>query len=231
MGTTVLAISDLHLPHGHRDHLAFLTELKRKFRPTRVVCLGDEFDAHALSFHEHDPDGHSAGHELTAAIEAIQPLYKLFPEVSVCVSNHGARPFRLARHAGIPMAYMADYRTFSRAPAGWWWQQHWEVDGVRYFHGEGFSGATGHLKAALSLMQPVVIGHLHNSAGIAWAANAKHLVWGMNAGCLIDRDSFAFAYGKHLPNKPILGSGIVIDGRPQFIAMRLNRGGRWTGEL
>lgn len=229
--STVLAVPDTHEPHAHRDHLAFLAELKRKYRPTVVVHLGDEIDQHALSDYEHDPDGYSAGHELEAAVDKLQGIYELFPTTAVCTSNHGARHLRRARKFGIPMAYMKPYRELLRAPKGWRWEPHWVFDGVRYFHGEGFSGSTGHLKAALSLMQPVVIGHLHANAGIAWAANPRHLVWGCNSGCLIDNEKYAFDYGKNTPSKPILGATIVIDAKPQFIAMGLRRDGRWTGDL
>jgi hypothetical protein len=229
--SVVLAIPDMHHPWSHKDTLPFLKALKQKYRPTRVVCLGDEADLHALSNYDHDPDGRSAGDELKAAVDALHPIYELFPEVSSCVSNHTARPFRRAKKYGIPLAFMRDYREFLQAPEGWWWDEQFEIDGVLYEHGEGASGVLGAIRTALGNMRSTVIGHLHSWAGISWAANPRHLVFGFNAGCLIDKDAYAFAYGKTLKNKPIIGAGIIRGGIPIFEPMRLNSRGRWTGEL
>jgi hypothetical protein len=228
---TILVIPDTHAPAMHRDAVDFLRECKKKYRPTRVVHLGDELDLCALSFYDHDPDGLSAGPELEAGIAQLRGLYETFPEVSVCVSNHGARPFRRAAKFGIPMAFMREYRDYMRAPDGWWWKPHWDIDGIRFFHGEGTSGALSHLKAAIALARPVVQGHLHTGAGIAWAANPERLLWGMNAGCLIDREKYNFAYGRHNLTKPILGCGVIENGRPRFVTMDLDGHGRWKGTL
>lgn len=229
--STVLVISDLQYPFAHRDHLAFLKAVQKKYRPDQVVNIGDEVDFHAISDWEHDPDGYSAGDELKSAIKDLKKLYTLFPVAKVCTSNHTARPFRRAKKYGIPSAFIKDYREFLEAPKRWQWAEVWEIDGVRYQHGEGYSGQAGAIKAALANMQSTVIGHLHSHAGILWSANAKHLIFGFNVGCLIDRHSYAFAYGKHAPNKPILGCGIVINGIPQFVPMILNSKSRWEGKL
>ncbi len=117
------------------------------------------------------------------------------------------------------------------APKGWSWHESIEIDGVTYLHGEGYSGPLGALKCAQTHMAPVVIGHLHSYAGVLFNANPRHLFWGMNAGCLIDRHAYAFAYAKNSPAKPILGCGIVRGGVPTFVPMRLTKTGRWNGEL
>lgn len=227
----VLVIPDLQAPFFHRDSIAFLTAVKKKYQPNVVVNIGDEVDFHALSEYNHDPDGLSAGDELIKAIESLQPFYKLFPKVLVCTSNHTARPFRKAYKHGIPKAFLKEYREFLQAPKGWEWAEEYEIDGVIYEHGEGQSGAAGALKAALGNMQSTVIGHLHAFAGIQWSANDKHLIFGFNTGCLIDRHAYAFAYGKLFKNKPVLGCGIIDNGIPMFVPMLLNTKGRWVGSL
>jgi hypothetical protein len=226
---TVLAIPDYHAPFNHKDAYDFLVWVKRKYQPNKVVCLGDEADMHALSDYDHDPDGYSAGQELEKSIEELEKLYALFPNVMVCTSNHTARPFRKALKFGIPKAYLRDYHEFLRAPKGWSWADHWEVDGIRYEHGEGQSGPMGALKSALGNMQSTVIGHIHSHAGIMFSANEKHLVYGFNVGCLIDRQAYAMAYGKHHKSKPILGCGIITKGIPEFVPMLLDSRGRWVG--
>lgn len=219
-------------PFEHKDTIPFLKEVKRIYKPDRVVCLGDEIDHHSISEHDSDPEGMSAGDELKAAIEALQPLYELFPVVDSVESNHISRPYRKAYKHGIPKSYLRDYRDFLKAPKGWNWHPTVEIDGVIYEHGESFIGKDAHLKHALANMQSTVIGHQHSHAGIAWSANPKSLIFGFNVGCLIDNNAYAFAYGKKFKSKPILGCGIIIDGLvPIFIPMLLDKKGNWIGKL
>lgn len=226
--STVLVIPDLHAPFQHRDALAFVEWVAGHWNPDTVVCLGDEADIHAISNHGSDPDGHSPGHELTLAVKALRPLYAMFPTVKVCTSNHTARPYRRAFDCGLPKRVMKEYREFLEAPAGWEWDDKWIIDQVAYIHGEGYSGKEGALKAALGNARPTVIGHLHTNAGILYQANAETILWGFNAGCLIDRHAYAMRYARHMPNKPTLGVGIVRKGVPFFIPMLLNSKSRWV---
>ena len=85
----ILFISDLHIPFHHEDSFDFLRHLKQKYKPTRVICLGDELDKHSLSYHEHDPNGYSAGHELEVSIPYIKELEEIFPKMDIIESNHG----------------------------------------------------------------------------------------------------------------------------------------------
>jgi hypothetical protein len=227
----VMATPDLQMPFHHRDSLDFLQAVIKKEKPSLHVNMGDEVDFHALGNWDHDPDGFSAGHELKAAQEALLDLYMVIPNTMVCTSNHTARPFRKAYKHGIPKEFIRDYSEFLKAPKGWNWSDSFEVDGVIYEHGEGYSGQQGALKAALANMQSTCIGHLHSYAGIQWSANSRHLIFGFNTGCLIDRHAYAFAYGKHQPQKPILGCGIIDRAIPKFIPMLLDKNGRWTGKL
>lgn len=227
----VLAIPDIHAPAQHPDMFPFLEAAKAKYKPNEIICLGDEIDAAGLGNWDKDPDGSSPGDELKAAIVVLKKLYKIFPVVKVCISNHTDRIYRKPFNAGIPKSLIKSYADILEAPKGWSWSEYWEVDGVLYEHGEGFSGKDGALKAAQANMQSTVIGHLHAYAGIQYYANARHLIWGFNAGCLIDRHNSAFNYGKHIKAKPIIGVGIIDSGTPRFIPMKLTPAGRWTGKL
>lgn len=227
----VLAVPDTHCPFEHQDSIAFLKKVKKIYRPDEIVFLGDEIDAHSLGNYDHDPDGHSAGTELEKAIEHLQAFYELFPSAKICTSNHTSRPYRRAFKFGIPKAFLRGYREFLQAPKGWEWSDAWELDNIVYEHGEGFTGRSAAIKSAEGNMQSTVIGHIHAFAGIQFVANSKHLIYGFNCGCLIDKDAYAFAYGKKIKSKPILGCGIITDGIPVFIPMRLNHKGRWIGKL
>jgi predicted phosphodiesterase len=228
---TVLAIPDIHFPAHHPDVFDFLKAIKAKYKPTDVICLGDEIDAAALGEWDKDPDAPGAGAELTQSILQLKKLYAIFPNVKVCVSNHTDRIYRRAFKAGLPKRLMRTYREILEAPKGWSWSEYWEVDGIRYEHGEGFSGQQGAIKAAMQNMQPTVIGHLHSHAGIQYYANAKYLIWGFNAGCLIDHKNPAFNYAKNTKAKPIIGVGIIMNRIPLFVPMTLSKNGRWTRQV
>lgn len=227
----VLVISDSHAPFQHKDLLPFLRTVAKKYKTDEVVHIGDEADFAAISSFDQDPDGYSAGDELKAALKELKKLYKAFPKVKVCTSNHTARPFKRAFHHGIPKVFLRSYSEFLEAPKGWQWAGSWEIDGVRYQHGEGFSGQAGALKAAMANMQSTVIGHIHAFAGIQYNANPQHLIFGMNVGCLIDKDAYAFSYGKLLVSKPIISCAVVLNGFPILIPMKLTGSGRWTKKL
>ena len=77
----------------------------------------------------------------------------------------------------------------------------------------------------------LIVGHNHGDFNIAYSASSAHLYYGVTAGCLIDKNSLAFAYGKHTVRKPIVGCVMVLEGRPVLIPMILKPNGRWVGAL
>jgi hypothetical protein len=83
---------------------------------------------------------------------------------------------------------------------------------VLYEHGTGSSGVYAHKARALNNMQSTVIGHHHSNFGVEYIASNDKLIFGMGVGCGVDRKSYAMAYGKHSPRKPILGCGVVMGG-------------------
>lgn len=227
----VLAIPDTHFPFEHQDMFEFLAAVKAEFKPTKVVHLGDEIDAHALSNYLTDPDGFSAGEEHKLAITKMHSLYDMFPVVTVCTSNHTARPFRKAFGAGIPKAFLRSYSEILQAPKGWSWHDRVIIDEISYEHGEGFSGAAAAQLIARGNMRSTVIGHIHSFAGINYISTPEQLLFGFNAGCLINNDAYAFAYGKNFKSKPILGCGVIYKGVPQFIPMVIGKNKRWVGSI
>lgn len=227
----VLCIGDLHAPYMHEDAVKFLSAVKRKYKPNTVVFMGDEVDAHATSYHEHDPDLPSAGDELKAAIKQLTPLYKMFPKAVVLESNHGSLVYRKALTAGLPSAVIKGYREILSAPKGWTWKYDHVVAtalGDIYFH-HGKSGT--HEKLSKNMAMSAAQGHFHNKFYISYWSSPNALYWDANTGCLVDNKSRAMAYGKNNLQKPIVGCMVVVDGIPQLIPMVLTKAARWTGKL
>ena len=98
----ILIISDTHSPYHHPDLIPFLKAIKKKYKPDRIVHIGDETDKHGLNFHGQDPDLPSAGDELYEARETIHDIEKLWSNVDLLHSNHGSLAYRRAFKAGLP---------------------------------------------------------------------------------------------------------------------------------
>lgn len=229
----IMVIPDIHAPYQHPDTMPFLVAVKRTFSPDLVVDLGDELDYHAMSFHDSDPNLDSAGVELEKGKEFLEELYQEFPRVLVCHSNHGSMQFRRAKAHGIPVQLIKKYRDVIFPAHGapkWSWSHNWRINtplGEVLFKHQ----ASGILSDAAHNSCNLVVGHSHGNFSVEYSASSSHLYYGMCCGCLIDKDSMAFAYGKHSLRKPIIGCGVILNGRPVLIPMVLDKGGRWIGRL
>ncbi len=228
----ILCISDMHEPYGHPDNLKFLKALAKKYSFTRVVCLGDEVDKHAMSFHDSDPDLPSAGDELKAALKKLRPLYELFPKVDVIESNHGSMHYRKGLHHGIPRKYLRAYNDILEAPAGWVWTPELLIKlptGETCFFHHGLSSDA--LQVAQQRGVCVVQGHYHLKFAIQYASTPLSLLWSLQVGCSIDKNALAFAYDKTNLGRPMIGHGAIINGLPKLLPMVLKANGRWNGHI
>lgn len=223
----ILVIPDLQAPFQHKDALDFLDNIAQTIDPTLIVSIGDEVDQHALSRYPHNPDGHSAGREYDLASKFMQKLYARYPAALACYSNHSDRIFRKAFEAGIPRAYLKSINEFMGAPSSWQWRAEWTVHDIVFTHGDSAKGNQPHKLLAQSNLCSTVIGHHHSSPGTAFIANGNKAIFGMNVGCLIDIDAYAFHYTKFNRYKPVLGAGAVVHGVPTFFPMFLTSRGRW----
>lgn len=218
----ILVIPDTHFPFEKEGLLEHCREIQEKYKCGRVVHIGDEVDNCAVSQWEKDPDGFSAGTEASLAQEKMKIWYKVFPEVFVCIGNHTARPFRLAKANGMPKKFVKSYEEAWEAPKGWKWSENWEFDDVLYTHGTGFSGSSAAITIATRHRQNTVIGHIHSQAGIQYSASKIDLVWGMQVGGSLDDKSYAAYYAKDQLRKSIVGCGVVLKGKlPIFEPMIL----------
>jgi len=215
-GKNVLVIGDLHTPFCLKDYLQHCIDTYVLYKCNEVVFIGDIIDNHASSYHETDPDGHSAGKELRLAIQQVAEWYKAFPKASVIIGNHDRLIMRKAYTSGLSKMWIKDYAEVLGTP-GWNFVESIEIDDVLYIHGEG---GTARARVRRDL-QSVVQGHLHSQAYTEWIVGSKFKLFGMQVGCGIDHKSYAMAYGKEGP-KPAIACGVVLKGNtPINILMNL----------
>lgn len=226
----VLLISDMHIPYHHPDMLAFLKHLKEKYNPTRVICLGDELDKHALSYHDSDPDLSSAGDELRNSLPVIKELFKMFPRMDIVESNHGSLVWRKAKTFGIPRHYIKSYNDVLGVDEGWKWSFDLTINlpnGQKCYIHHGKTSDV--VKLSQQTGSCSVQGHYHESFKVDYWGNSTGLYWGMQAGCLINDEALAFSYNNVNIKRPVIGTGLIINSLPILEPMILDDNGRWIG--
>ena len=227
----ILVISDTHVPYHHPDALKFLSAIKDKYNPDRVIHIGDEIDSHAMSFHDSDPDAFSAGDELRRARDVIWQMEEIFPKVEVIESNHGSLWYRKAKHHGIPREVIKSYEDILGTKK---WSWHYDLtltlpngQPCYFHHGKSANGLLASQKLGMSFVQ----GHYHGKFGIQYWGTKERLNFALQVGCLIDDHALAFEYNKTTMDRPVIGLGMIIDSQPKTIPLVMKSNGRWNGRL
>jgi len=216
----ILVIPDTHAPFAHPDALDFLSDLKKEYRPQRVVHIGDLGDGHGWSRHGREPDAPGQGDEDAQTLHWCKQLYKIFPTVSACVGNHDTRLAKQAARNGIPSRLVATIPQLYESPRGWRWKRIHTLDNIHFMHGDGKGGQYPAPNVARELGGSCAIGHHHAVAGVHWIVNPVKAFFGLSVGCLIDESAAGFDYAKASIRRPCQGAGVILDGDPRFIPLR-----------
>ena len=231
MNKRILVISDMHLPYQHKDAIKFLAEIKKEFKPDRVINIGDLLDFHAISMHTHDPDLASAGHELTMARKYVKELESIYPQVTEVDSNHSSLVYRRAIKYGMSREFLREYGEFLGTKK-WKWVDDLTLtmsNGQRCFFTHGRSADV--LKVSQTMGMSAVQGHYHTKFVVSYWANPDNLFFAMNVGCLINQKSLSMNYAKNFRTRFILGCGVILDGIPRLLPMQLNDKGDWIKRI
>ena len=160
------------------------------------------------------------GDELELAIQRLNRYYKAFHNVEVIIGNHTRMVARKAQTGGIPKRWIKSYNEVLEVP-NWEFKVSTEIDGVKYAHGEG---GTARSRAKMD-MQSTVQGHLHTQLYSEYMVGSNSRVFGMQVGCGINHEQYAFAYAK-AGKKPAIGCGVVIGGHTAIaVPMQLEKYG------
>ena len=215
----ILVISDLHEPCSRKGALPFCRDLRRKYKPNKIVFIGDLVDWHSISFHAKHPDMPGPKDEFELAFKCIRGWYKAFPEATVILGNHDRRIIRLAESVNIPARFIRSYKETWKTPK-WNWVDSLVSDEIYFVHGDGCGGS---MYPAYNLVRKMgmscVLGHHHSAGGVKYLVNPLRRMFGLDVGALLDDKTMAFAYNKKVTMRSVLGAAVIIDGHPQFIAM------------
>lgn len=227
----ILIFGDLHFPFHRDGAIEFLEAVNNKYKPTKVICTGDEIDNHAMGFHDTDPDNPGAGEELNQAIGYLKQLYKIFPKVDLVDSNHGSMVFRKAIVSGIPLRCIRSMRDILEAPKTWEWHKDYLY---RMNNGQDLFVTHGLKKDTYKLAEQygccVAQGHYHEDSMIRYSSSPRQLIWGCSVGCLVDDSCLSMEYNKTNMKRPILSCVVITNGIPQIIPMII-KNHKWVGYL
>lgn len=224
----VAIIGDPHEFHCYPTYRRFILDMACQHRVDHFHGIGDWADNHAISYHETDPNGYSAGHDYKQTKVNIKKWERAIPEMTVSIGNHDALIQRKAMTHGLPTEFLKSFNEIWDTP-NWDWQFEHDIDGVLYTHGTGLSGRNAAINFAIKRRQSAVIGHIHSNGSCTYQANSTSRVFGLSTGCGLDSTSYAAAYGKFFVDRPVLGCGIVIDGEEAyFIPMKIGRGEKYN---
>jgi len=215
----VLAFSCTHAPAMHKDAIKHLKRIYKKYKCNKVVMLGDLIDNGSISYHQKRLNLRDPYREYELAYQQVQKLHQAFPKAEYLIGNHCANYLRKALDAELPeyaIRSVSDMYDLDN------WVEHPRytklvIDNVIYTHGDqGSGGNTPALTNAKIEFKSYVQGHTHSAAGVWLHANDGDLVFGLNVGCLLDRDHLQLEYGVKFNKKPILGCGVVIEGEDAY---------------
>jgi predicted phosphodiesterase len=209
----VLVIGDLHCPADLNRYRQHCQRIRDKYKTNRTVFIGDIVDAHRWGRWDPHHDADSPPIEYKKSLSRVDWWHRNFPDAIVTIGNHDERAVKQARSCGIPDNLVKGYADAWDTPS-WKWCHDVEIDGVRYFHGEGFSGKSPHVNAAMAAMKSTVMGHIHGVSGIQYISRPGGRYFGMAVGCGVDIKHPYMAYAEKHPTKPVLSCGVVIDGKP-----------------
>lgn len=222
--TIVGVIGDTHFPFAHPRYLDFCKDTFEEYGVGKVVHIGDIVDHHAISRHKTEPVADGVLTEFDKAKSMVDEWAKVFPNMIITNGNHDNILERQAAELGVPPVFLKSNHELYQMPKGWELVEQIIIDDVLYKHGIGSGGMHGAYNSAKRNCMSVVQGHTHAFGGVKYISNPNKLWFGMSVGCGIDVDAYAFAYGKHMENRPIIGVGVVRNSKDAvFIPMDMGK--------
>jgi len=201
----ILVIGDLHEPFCKAGYRDFCLSVYNKYGCNEVIFIGDIIDNHFSSFHETDPDGHSAAEELRRAKKNVSEWYKAFPRAKVTIGNHDSIPSRKAFNAGLSKGWIKSIGEVLNTP-NWVYEEEFIIDGVKYCHGTGQKARQRAKNDLISVVQ----GHFHSEGYIVHYVGDYYKIFAMQIGCGVDRKTYAMVYGRNFP-KMHINCGVVLN--------------------
>ena len=219
---SILCIGDTHAPYHHKGTLGFINDLVKTYKPDRVVHMGDILDIYSVSSYPKSVEHQDTWtDELKKGRKFVQELSSIVPTMELLSSNHDDRAYKASRIAGVPREFLVKYLDVIGAPEGWRIKTFLNLtvdsDRSNWLLQHTISG--GAASAAKTLNKNVVLGHSHTKFGATAFNNGSKVLWGVDAGCLINDKGSPFKYNKTQLGRPIRGAVVIECGVPTMLPL------------
>lgn len=235
-GQRIFFFTDTHFPYHLENIFDYFTAIVKKHNITKndiIICGGDEVDLACLSFHPKNPKMFSSSDELHLSAHYLKVLYKMFPNMLLCYSNHGSLVYRKAAWAGMNDDLVKDLNTIWGVGKGWKWADRIFITmangkKMMFIHNLTQNIENNIIARGISIIQ----GHFHSKLGIIFRMleGGKH-IFGINGGCLANQKHPAFSYAKYQKDKWQHGSFLIEESGVTFIEYKIDSNNNWTGQL
>ena len=214
----ILVIGDTHIPHEHPGYLAHCCRVRDEYKCDTFIQIGDMFDWHSTSFHQHDPDLPGPGAELAQGRKKVKAWYSEFQKMECLKGNHDDIPARKVFDAGLPNDFLKPLSDLYATP-GWTWHDELIVPGGCHKYWFRHHWAPSVINKGGDGGYSVIAGHVHSKCQIIWSQYPSHSTFSLLVGCGIQTRHRAFAYNKSDAKRPILACATIIQGQPAIHRM------------
>ena len=208
-------IPDLHEPFCDKAYFEWILRLRDKYRPTKIIQLGDLLDNYNMSFHDKNPNAFSATEEYEKTMLSLDKWKREFPEMIMVKGNHTSRYDRKAAYAGLINKFMKPIEEVYEFPEGWD-KMVSEYSTNLFVAGHGDDGMNI-LQKIMRFGKSYIQGHYHSKTSLNWVSES---LWGMQLGFGGDKSSLAFEYAGKGAKHNIHSVGFLIDSNPLIFTKR-----------
>jgi hypothetical protein len=221
--TPTLIIPDTHFPFASQRVLDAIYEWAQKYKPARVVQVGDLYDLYAHSKFPRSQNVYNPKQEEELGRKGAEAMWseirRILPQAECVqlIGNHDLRPLKqtLAMMPSLEHViekYLQELMTFPGVKLIGDPRQEYECEGVQYIHGYR-SGFGAHLRQTLV---NTVHGHDHK-LGVAFHRVRGQTLWELHSGFAGDSESKVFHYTPQKSTQEMPGFGFLDERGPRAI--------------
>lgn len=161
----ILVIPDVHVPFHHDKSWRLMLKVAKKFRPTKVVLLGDFFDFYQFSRFDRSPDRVTRlESDIEIGRDMLDEVEELGAENYFCKGNHEYRLESYCKKKAPELLKMMDIRKLLMLDGNWNvadYKDGFQIADCYYTHDMDKHGIGAVRDARIRAEGKVIIGHLH----------------------------------------------------------------------
>ncbi|NDD53352.1 hypothetical protein EBZ39_05680 [bacterium] len=221
--TKTVILGDIHAPFADQAKLKKVIEFIEKFKPARVIQVGDLYD---MLSHGKFPRSHNIYTPAQEMAEGRKIVDKMWKDIQKAapkaecfqiLGNHDQRPMKRILEAYPEAELFMDFSkwfTFDGVITEFDIRKELILDGIAYLH--GYKSRLGeHMEF---MRRPVICGHTHR-AGLVYKNFGDQILFEMNVGFLGDPESKALSYTAQRHTHWTHAFGVIDEHGPRVVML------------